>query len=226
MSDSPPGIFVTGTDTDVGKTYVAALLARALVAKGVRVGVYKPAASGCRSVEGSLVADDALALWNAAGQPGTIEQVCPQCFAAPLAPHLAARAEGKQIDAQRLRSGLAAWRDYDFVIVEGAGGLLSPISEHELVADLAADVGLPLLVVAANRIGVVNQVLMTLCAARHHTKALPVLGVVLNELRDAADDPSVATNASELARRTDVPIVADLRFGESAFPAAGLALFK
>ena len=76
------GLFITGTDTEIGKTYVAALIARALVAAGHRVGVYKPAASGCERREGELVSDDALTLWQAAGSPGTLTEVCPQVFAA------------------------------------------------------------------------------------------------------------------------------------------------
>ena len=106
-----PGLFITGTDTGVGKTYVAALIARSLVASGRRVGVYKPAASGCiRDAHGCLVSDDAVALWEAAGRPSDLEHVCPQRFAAPLAPHLAARGEGREIDANLLRSGLDYWR--------------------------------------------------------------------------------------------------------------------
>src|SRR5580704_15299879 len=92
------GLFITGTDTEVGKTYVAALVAQSLVAAGCRVGVYKPAASGCRREDGELISDDALALWEAAGRPGELSAVCPQCFAAPLAPHLAAEAENRAID--------------------------------------------------------------------------------------------------------------------------------
>ncbi|HYW79764.1 MAG TPA: dethiobiotin synthase, partial [Thermoguttaceae bacterium] len=86
MPDHVPGLFITGTDTEVGKTYVASLIARSLVASGHRVGVYKPAASGCRLEAGVLVSDDAISLWEAAGRPGDLQHVCPQCFAAPLAP--------------------------------------------------------------------------------------------------------------------------------------------
>src|SRR3989304_8016589 len=105
-----PGLFIVGTDTNVGKTYVGAMIARSLKAAGHRVGVYKPAASGCRRVGDRLVCDDALLLWNAAGQPGDLDRVCPQCFQAPLAPHLAARAEGKEINRTLLRDGLDYWR--------------------------------------------------------------------------------------------------------------------
>lgn len=224
MGQLPAGIFITGTDTDVGKTYVAALIARALAASGLRVGVYKPVASGCRTVDGELIADDALALWNAAGQPGTLDEVCPQRFSAPLAPPLAARAQGAKVDTQLLLDGIIPWRKRsDVLLVEGAGGLLSPLSDDLLVADLAAQLGLPLLVVAANRIGVVNQVLMTILAARHQRAALDVLGVVLNEIVERSDDPSVATNHGELQRHTDVPIIADLRYGDLEFPPAAMA---
>jgi dethiobiotin synthetase len=103
------GLFITGTGTGVGKTYVASLIARALRATGRRVGVYKPVASGCDLVDGELVSPDAVALWEAAGRPGTLDQVCPQRFAAPLAPHLAARAEGKRVDCGLLLRSLGFW---------------------------------------------------------------------------------------------------------------------
>ncbi len=126
------GLFVVGTDTGVGKTYVAARIVAALAADGLRVGVYKPAASGCQRVGRALVSDDAVALWRAAGQPGELRAVCPQRFTAPLAPHLAAREERKEIDARLLRRGIDYWRKRsDVVIVEGAGGLMSPISERD-----------------------------------------------------------------------------------------------
>ena len=105
-------------------------------------------------------------LWQAAGSPGELEHVCPQRFAAPLAPHLAARKEGKQLDPVLLRSGLDYWRERsDFLLVEGAGGLMSPLGDDEYVADLAHDFGFPLVVVAQNQIGVINQTLQTLIVA-------------------------------------------------------------
>ena len=149
MRESVRGLFITGTDTGVGKTYVAALVARALAAEGRRVGVYKPVASGCRRQGDRLVSDDALSLWEAAGRPGELERVCPQRFAAPLAPHLAARAEDARVDEEQLRRGLDYWIERsDIVIVEGVGGLMSPLTDDEYVADLAYEFGYPLVVVA------------------------------------------------------------------------------
>jgi len=161
-----PGLFITGTDTEVGKTYVAALIARSLRAAGRRVGVYKPAASGCREVEGELAADDAVLLWEAAGRPGELDRVCPQRFRAALAPHLAAREEGKELDPDLLRTGIEYWRARsDVVVVEGAGGLMSPLGDDEYVADLANDLGFPLVIVARNSLGTINHTLQTLIAA-------------------------------------------------------------
>lgn len=213
------GLFVTGTDTNVGKTFVACMIARDLVAQGRRVGVYKPAASGCRRDGRALVSEDALALWQAAGRPGSLEEVCPQCFEAPLAPHLAAKLEGRQLDRDKLRQGFDVWRaSSDFVLVEGAGGLMSPLGEGEYVADLAHELRLPLLVVAHNRLGVINQVMQTLVAAETYRGGQPVAGYVLNQPAPPADT-SIETNATELRRRTSVPLLAELYFGADHFPA-------
>jgi dethiobiotin synthetase len=203
------GLFITGTSTHVGKTYVTAHIARQLVAEGVHVGVYKPAASGCREHKGQLVSDDAVSLWEAAGRPGDLEQVCPQRFRAPLAPHLAARAEGKEIDASLLRAGLSAWTDRcELVLVEGAGGLMSPLTDDEYNADLAHEFGYPLIVVAPNVLGVINQTLQTLIAAASFADGLPVAGVVLNDMRESAHDPSAGSNLAELQKRCGPPVLA------------------
>jgi dethiobiotin synthetase len=189
------GVFITGTDTNVGKTYVASLLVRQLREKGLRVGVYKPAASGCVRQQGALVSEDALSLWQAAGQPGTLAEVCPQCFEAPLAPHLAARAEGRELNRELLLAGIEPWRrGSDFIVVEGAGGLLSPVGDDYYIADLAAAFQFPLIIVAANRIGVINQTLQTLHVARTYARPLTVAGVILNQ----AEDPTHQADASRL----------------------------
>ena len=224
MSRKPPsGLFVTGTNTEVGKTHVACLIARALVAAGRCVGVYKPAASGCERDEktGALKCRDADLLWQAAGSPGDAAAVCPQRFAAPLAPHLAAREEGRQIDAELLRSGLDYWTERsDVVIVEGAGGLMSPVGDDEYAADLAYDFGYPLVVVAPNILGVINQTLQTLITAAAFRDGLPVAGIVVNDIlspEQAAADPSTATNHRELASRSGAPVLAHVGFRADKF---------
>lgn len=208
------GLFITGTGTGVGKTYVAALVAKSLREAGRRVGVYKPVASGCESRAGKLESPDAIALWEAAGRPGTLEQVCPQMFAAPLAPHLAARAEGRRVDPELLRSGLQFWRDScDIVLVEGAGGLMSPISDDDYNADLADEFGFPLVVVAANVLGTINATLQTLIVADTFREGLDVAGIVLNSPQKSSDDASTDSNADEIARRCVAPLLAQVGHG-------------
>lgn len=219
MSARCRGLFVVGTDTGVGKTYVAARIARDLAESGWNVGVYKPAASGCRRAGKSLVSDDAVALWNAAGRPGKLAAVCPQRFEAPLAPHLAAKEERKEIDSRKLRQGLDYWlRRSDVVVIEGAGGLMSPVGEKDYVADLARDFGFPLIVVAANRIGVINHTLQTLIAAQAFGSGLPVAGIVLNDvLPVVASDPSITFNRCELELRCVPPVLAQIGYAEEHF---------
>ena len=214
------GLFITGTDTEVGKTYVGALVARSLRAAGRRVGVYKPAASGCRPEGDTLVSDDALQFWQAAGCPGELDRVCPQRFRAPLAPHLAAREEGKQLDADLLRTGIEYWQARsDIILVEGAGGLMSPLGDEEYVADLACDLGFPLVVVARNALGTINHTLQTLVAAATFGDGLAIAGVVLNHPAAPADDASTASNRRELAARCVPPILAEVGWGADRFDA-------
>jgi dethiobiotin synthetase len=217
----PPGLFIAGTNTEVGKTHVAAMIARDLVASGRRVGVYKPAASGCRREGDALVADDAMQLWEAAGRPGTLEQVCPQRFLAPLAPHRAAHEEGRRVDPALLRAGIEFWRSTsEIVLVEGAGGLMSPLSDDDYNIDLAAEFGYPLVIVAANELGVINQVLQTVITAQTRAPSLPIAGIVLNQAARRVGDASLASNAEEIATRSPAPLLATVAYGATAFDAS------
>ncbi|MCC9606987.1 dethiobiotin synthase [Blastopirellula sp. JC732] len=220
MIRKPPlGLFITGNNTEVGKTYVASLIARQIAAAGIRLGVYKPAASGCRLEEGGLVAEDAVQLWEAAGRPGTLDEVCPQKFAAPLAPHLAARAERKELDTELLRRGAEVWIDRcDLLLVEGAGGLMSPMADEEYVADLANDFGYPLIVVAANRLGVINETLQTLITASVFRNGLEIAGVILNDIAPQPDDISRASNFDQLQQRCVPPMLAHVPYAASELP--------
>lgn len=203
------GLFVVGTDTDVGKTAVAVAIIADLAARGVRVGVYKPVASGATGPGG-----DAERLWQAAGRPLTIGHVCPQSFAAAIAPADAARAEGRDVDEALLRRGIAPWQAAsDVVVVEGAGGLFSPIGPRTLVLDLAREFGLPLVVVDAARLGLAGRTLMAVRAAR--AEGLRVAAIVVSQTaapRGTLDDPSSTAAilrsglATLSARLHDLPI--------------------
>jgi dethiobiotin synthetase len=156
------GFFVTGTDTGVGKTVVSAALTRALVARGLRVAVMKPVASGSDPRPQGLRNGDALTLMAAANLTAPYEVVNPYCFLPAIAPHIAAREAGVAIDLTLLRSrfdSLAAASDC--VIVEGAGGWLAPISDTATMADLAVALALPVLLVAGLRLGCLNHALLT-----------------------------------------------------------------
>lgn len=206
------GLFITGTDTGVGKTWTACALASRLTELGVRVGVYKPVCSGAEiDAEGRPRWSDLDRLWEAMGRWADREVLCPQKFRAPLAPPLAAEAEGARVDADRLRSGVEWWRGrVDLLLVEGAGGLLSPLAEAETNLDLARDLGFPLLVVAANRLGTINHTLLTLHCAQSH--GLATAGVILCDCT-AELDQSAASNAELLLRFADLPWLGTLAFG-------------
>ena len=212
------GLFFTGTDTDIGKTYVASLVARTLTAQGHKVGVYKPVSSDCQREGDALISFDAMSMWKAAGEPLDLETVCPQRFEAPLAPNVAAAKEGKQVDSELLRTGVSKWSGHcDILLVEGIGGLMSPVSDDEFVADLAYDLGYPLIVVTPNHLGTINQTLQTLITAATFQNGLPVAGVVLNNPGTNLDDESSASNRDQIARHAVPPILAELDYGADSF---------
>lgn len=197
------GLFITGTDTAVGKTAVAAALVRQLREASLHVGVYKPTASGARDSQW----DDVEALHAALGGTVPRERICPQTFLAPLAPPIAARQEGRTVNAALLRAGAAWWlkQPLDALVIEGAGGLLSPISDGDLVADVARDLGWPLLVVARRGLGTINHTLLTVEAAL--SRGLRVTGIVLNEAQPS--DESAASNADALRQWCRVPVLGE-----------------
>ncbi len=177
MNTKCSGVFILGTDTEVGKTFQAAALAKQLVSQGRRVGVYKPAASGVVAGEAS----DPEILRAAAGLGCPLDRVCPQQLAAACAPPIAARMESKTIDEQLLISGAHWWFERcEFLIVEGVGGALAPLSDTMKVLDLAEILGFPTILIAANRLGVVNHTLLTLEAIA--ARQLQNVGIVLNTL--------------------------------------------
>jgi dethiobiotin synthetase len=210
------GIFITGTDTAVGKTYVACGVITATRDRGIRVGAYKPVVSGCTAGPDGPVWDDLVRLQVALGGDVPIERIGPQRFRASLAAPVAARLEGKEVDAALLRSGIDWWDGRaDAVVVEGAGGFLSPVTEAESVADLAVSFAFPIVIVARVSLGTINHTLLTLEAAR--SRGLEVAGIVLNHSTPPGhDDRSVESNAGELEKRCGVPILAILPHDSTA----------
>lgn len=183
------GLFVTGTDTGVGKTVITAGLASALRAEGMDVGISKPVQSGHRADDPE---GDTMRLIRLGGVDDPAARVNLYAFQAALAPLVAARLEGAEIDPdlvlRHVRDSAAA---HAAVLVEGAGGFVVPLAEHWTVADLAATLGLPVLIVARAGLGTVNHTALTALAVRR--AGLEVAGVVLNGW-DAGTDPSRSTN--------------------------------
>ncbi len=221
-----PGLFVVGTDTGVGKTWVASAIARTWAASGRRVGVLKPVSSGGTGggAGGVLDSPDAEALIAAVGGAIPRDQVAPLVFAEPMAPPVAARRAGTPLTPAAVTlavaGALAWWADRaEVMVVEGVGGLLCPLAEGWTVADLAVLLDYPVLIVAHRGLGTLNHTLLTVEAAR--ARSLRVAGVVLNGARPPVDPAVEATNAAELARRLGgVALLADW---EHRAPGAGPA---
>jgi dethiobiotin synthetase len=210
------GIFVTGTDTDVGKTAVAVVIARSLVSAGKRVGVYKPVATGG--------GHDAEALWEAAGRPLSLAQVCPQQFSAPISPPRSARAAGLAVDDHLLERGIEPWRAAsEIMVVEGAGGLCSPLSDTLSNADLAARLGFPLVVVDAARLGVIGRTMAAVTAAR--SRGLAIAAVVLSQtapLTGGNEDPTSPWRIAHDSRADLAVLLAPLPVAMLAHGAAAI----
>ena len=173
------GIFVTGTDTGVGKTIVAATLARLLADRGLDVGVMKPVTSGCTLSGNERVSEDAELLRYGSFSADEPDLCAPYILEAPLAPSVAAAREGVTIDIGLIRNRYEELaRRHDVVIVEGAGGLMVPLAGGLLVADLILALKLPVVVVARPNLGTVNHTVLTTFAARQ--MGIEVKGVIIN----------------------------------------------
>ncbi|HEY7746219.1 MAG TPA: dethiobiotin synthase [Desulfuromonadales bacterium] len=195
-ADALRGVFVTGTDTGVGKTLVAAALARHLRSRNLSIGVMKPVETGVNN-PGRLGTDAALLQW-AAGCTDDPEMIAPYRLRAPLAPSLAAEVESVRVDlAHIVETTRSLSARYDFTIVEGAGGLMVPLAGGQLIADLVLQLGLPLLVVCRPGLGTINHTLLTVLAAR--TMGIPLAGFIINGMPqqpDAAEAQAPHTLAS------------------------------
>lgn len=206
MGAAASGLFFTGTDTGVGKTFITALAARTLRSREKSVRVCKPVATGGRFLSGRWRSDDTVALAEAAGQSAELDRVTPWVFADPLAPSVAARREQRRLTLADLVDAVTRARDPGAaLLVEGIGGLLCPLTDHETVADLAQALRLPLVIVARRGLGTLNHTLLTIEAAQ--ARALPIAGLVINQ-EVPATDLAAETNVAELQRLTAVPVLA------------------
>ncbi len=199
------GVFITGTSTEVGKTFVGVAIARALTQRKIKVIPRKPIESGCLKQGDELIPQDASALKEAAEYHGSLSDVCPYRFEPPISPVRAAHLANKILTTEQLVSICLRGSEEGFVLIEGAGGFYSPLAENGLNADLALALQLPVLLVADDKLGTLSQVLLN--AEAIQMRGLQLAGVVLNSLNDEMNDHM--DNAADLRERLDCPVFAN-----------------
>lgn len=197
-------LFITGTDTGVGKTVATALLASCMARFGVDAGVMKPVAAGGVERDGMLRSPDALFFKETLGIADPIELINPVCFREPLAPSVAARIEGREVDLAILDDAYASLlKLHDVVLVEGIGGLLVPLKGKFSVADLALRWDVPILIVARPGLGTINHTALTISCAR--AKRLGIAGFIMNARRPLQGGLAEETSPSCIEELCGVP---------------------
>lgn len=205
MQHPRQGYFITGSDTNVGKTWVACHIIRQLNAIHHSVKVRKPVESGCQKIGEEYFPADGNALYQANQQTENLSIITPYRFHAALAPDRAARMENHRLTLEQLHKAcLNQISSADTLLVEGAGGFYSPLCEDGLNADLARVLGLKVIIVCEDRLGAINQALLTIAAVRH--EGLDIQAVILNQTKPADSAGESLENHQDLCQRTDTPV--------------------
>lgn len=208
------GLFVTGTDTEVGKTLITGAVARILAGQGLKVGVFKPVATGCRHSREGLVSSDAEFLAVCADSDYPLTVINPVSYATPAAPVVAADYEKRGIDFEPIASAYRYLCEVsDVVLVEGIGGVRVPVTDDVDVLDMAVWFGLPVVVVARAGLGTINHTLLTVDAARR--AGLKAAGVVLNGYSEATAGTAEVTNPQVIARYGKVDVLSVVPYDET-----------
>lgn len=200
------GVFVTGTDTGVGKTIVAAAIIRALHAWKINACGMKPIETGCHRVGDNLYPSDGMFLKNVARMDENINQITPYCFATPAAPLVATESEGRNISVKNISEKFVGLSNrYQAVVVEGVGGILVPIKRDFFVIDLIKELNLPVVVVARPSIGTLNHTLLTVNYALK--EGISVLGIIINFSRPGDNTVAEETAHHLLQKLSPVPVL-------------------
>lgn len=209
------GLFITGTDTGVGKTLISGNIARILAKKGRTVGVFKPVASGCERTREGLLSEDAQFLAFCADSRLGLDVITPITFHTPAAPFVCADKEHRKIDFEKIQTAYNyIVENSDCVVVEGIGGGRVPITAHIDVLDLAKAFRLPIVIVADAGLGTINHTLLTIDAVRN--RGLPLAGVVINGYNEPDSDYAQMTNPGVIAELGKVRILCVVPFDETA----------
>jgi len=199
------GLFITGTDTNVGKTYIACQIASELHSRGINVTPRKPIETGCELINKSLHPSDANLLLKASNSNTSLDDVCPYRFSPAISPQLAAQQSNQIVRISDLVSACTNNIEKEsFLIVEGAGGFYSPICQNALNSDLARELDLPVLIVVENRLGSINQALLTIKAVENNN--LKISSVILNSTSPIKQN-SLINNLSELQGFTNHMVI-------------------
>ncbi len=192
------GFLITATDTGVGKTFIGCCLIKSFSQMGLSVFPFKPVETGCTPIP-----QDALSLISQCPYKIELKKVCPFTFKEPLAPMVAEELEGKKIDIFKIKNLYnEALREYNIVMVEGAGGLLVPITERITYADLANLLDLPLVIVARSKLGTINHTLLTVRVAQ--AQGLKVVSIILNRYK--GEDTAEKTNPEVIEKLCRIPV--------------------
>jgi dethiobiotin synthetase len=213
------GIFVTGTDTGIGKTFVTAYLLGILQRSGIKAVPYKPVQSGGRLEEGILVAEDIEEYRLAANLPYQQDELCTYCLEDPVSPHLAAKISGVKIDKNRLvNQYIKLQKENDLVIVEGAGGLAVPLAENEdeiyLTKDLIKELDIPVLIVTHSSLGTINHSLLTAEYAKKN--GIAILGFIINNVSEE-ESLMEQDNVRMIEILSGVPVIGKIPYSKGKF---------
>jgi dethiobiotin synthetase len=208
------GVFVTGTDTEVGKTIVTASLVSLLINDGFDVGVMKPIETGCPKKNGRLVPRDAAFLKVVSGSRDSLSLINPYRFSKPLAPLIAAEIDHKKVKFQKIFSAYRKIRErHDFIFVEGAGGLLVPLTGKLTNLDLILKLALPIILVVGSKLGAINHTLLTLNWAREN--GIKIIGLIINQLNRSPNprkNLAEKTNPMLIRSFAGVPILGEVPY--------------
>jgi dethiobiotin synthetase len=192
MKQMEKGIFVTATDTEVGKTFVSALLIRSFRQQGIKTGYLKPVATGCHLEGETLVSEDISFINTFTGQDMEHTLHCPVRYLKPLAPLAAAQLENRPLDLQMVWTAFELLKKrYSLLVVEGIGGVMVPLKKDYLVLDMMAEMNLPTLVVCRPSLGTINHSLLTLQAIK--SRGIPIIGFLTNGKREDADETALTS---------------------------------